>query len=101
MGWGSGSGIASEIEEALAPYMDRFSVEEIRSLGRNIAGIFRGEDCDTLEECDGFIGDGVTFLDAERDHAPAEPVEGDTYKSCWGETRRFNGKRWVYHDDEG
>ena len=98
MGWGSGSEIASDIEEALEPYMDRFSAEEIQDLGRVIAEIFEGHDCDTLEECDGFIGDGATLLDADRNGAPKCPAEGDIYKSGYGEVRQFDGKRWVYQD---
>lgn len=97
MGWGSGSEIASGIEAAMKPYMDRFSVEEIQDLGRVIAGLFEDSDCDTLRECDGFIGDASTLLEADRDGAPSRPADGELFERD-GEVRRFDGKRWIYQD---
>ena len=83
----------------MKPYMDRFSVEEIQDLGRVIAGLFEDFDCDTLQECDGFIGDASTLLEADRDGAPKRPAEGVRFESERGEVRCFDGKRWIYQDD--
>ena len=96
MGWGSGGELADKIERALAPHLDKLPPDVVRKLGDDIAEAFEAMDCDTLEECAGFIGDAAH----RRRHpdAPPDPKVGDTYRTTdrWHEQYEWNGRRWIY-----
>lgn len=99
MGWSSGSLVGSAVERALKPYLERFTEAELLSIGRGIVKVLEDLDADDLDECAGFVGDAANRGRHEAEGASAEPQVGDTV-NYWGETRTFNGKRWVYSEPE-
>lgn len=93
MGWSSGGSLAAVIEDALAPILKDADPALVREAGDKIAAEMQDMDADTLDECDGFIGDAANR--ADHPGAPKNPKKGDTYKARWG-TATFDGRRWQY-----
>ena len=101
MGWSSGGDLADKIEQAMKPYLKKFTAEELDAIGRKIADAFEDHDADTLTECDGFIGHASANMSAERYGAPSKPwTKGDGFKNKYGEQYRYDGDRWRYVQDE-
>jgi len=98
MGWASGSGLATTIEEALAPLIARLSPEEVMTVGEAIAGAFIDYDCDTLGECPGFIGDAASRAKMSQwSGTPLRPETGATAEHYGSWT--FDGRRWRCAED--
>lgn len=94
MGWASGSNLADKVWIAISPLLVNLPDYRIQEVARDIVSAFRQCDCDTMEECEGVLGDMANRMDRERYGAPVNPTEGCEYKDRWGETHRFDGKRW-------
>ena len=99
MGWASGSSLASAIEGALQPLLEKLSPDEVMTAGEAIARVFQDHDCDNMDEADGFIGDAASRVELhEGCGAPLRPEAGAT--AVWyGSTWAFNGRRWDCTED--
>ncbi len=93
MGWSSGSDLAERIEEAISHHCPDLTAEALDALGRKLAEAFEDHDCDTLDECPGFIGTAHNRRMLESAGAPTSPSVGDVF-IYWGDIYRFTGTRW-------
>jgi len=97
MGWASGSELAEEVWAIVEGYI---LTGHKLPVAKQIVKAFEDHDCDTMGECEGLLGVAANHVTMERYGAPKHPTEGDTFKTEYDETFRFDGTVWEYFDDE-
>lgn len=99
MGWASGSGLADDVWKAITPLLEGQAEDVIQRVAVGIVAAFENHDCDTLQECDGPIGDAANRHDFELYGAPPNPQRGDRFTLPGDGVYEFDGARWRFRED--
>ena len=94
MGWSSGSWIAGELWQGI----EDLGLDEAKekALARHFVRVFEAEDCDTMLECSGRLGEEALALYVEEYlEAPEYPHEGTVVGDEWEGFYTFQDGRWT------